>query len=86
MAAKKDNGGTDGKGAKASGDDEGGSSLMSPADLRAALKRAERSPAACAVALIDRVIHHAELITIEGDSFRRRVAQEARVQQKAKKA
>ena len=42
--------------------------------------------AACAVALIDRVIHHAELITIEGDSFRRRVAQEARVQQKAKKA
>ena len=30
--------------------------------------------AATATALIDRVVHHAEILTIEGDSFRRRVA------------
>src|SRR5262245_47028270 len=30
--------------------------------------------AATATALIDRVVHHAEIITIEGDSYRRRVA------------
>jgi DNA replication protein DnaC len=42
--------------------------------------------AACAVALIDRVIHHANIISIEGDSYRRRVAQENRVERKAKKS
>jgi DNA replication protein DnaC len=31
--------------------------------------------AACATALIDRAIHHAEVISIEGDSYRRREAQ-----------
>ena len=31
--------------------------------------------AATATALIDRVVHHAEIITIEGDSYRRRVAE-----------
>jgi DNA replication protein DnaC len=31
--------------------------------------------AATATALIDRVVHHAEIITIEGESYRRRVAQ-----------
>lgn len=31
--------------------------------------------AACTTALIDRVVHHAEIIPIEGDSFRRREAQ-----------
>jgi len=30
--------------------------------------------AATATALIDRVVHHAEILTIEGDSYRRRVA------------
>src|SRR5262245_8339790 len=39
--------------------------------------------AATATALIDRVVHHAEIITIEGESYRRRVA-EAR--QKATRA
>ena len=39
--------------------------------------------AACAVALIDRVIHHA---SIEGDSYRRRVAEESRSERKAKKS
>jgi DNA replication protein DnaC len=39
--------------------------------------------AACAVALIDRLTHHAEIITIEGDSYRKREAEQA---QKAKQA
>src|SRR5229473_7403987 len=34
--------------------------------------------AATATALIDRVVHHAEIITIEGDSYRRRVAEAKR--------
>ena len=34
--------------------------------------------AATATALIDRVVHHAEILTIEGESFRRRVAQTRR--------
>jgi DNA replication protein DnaC len=37
--------------------------------------------AACAVALIDRLTHHAEIITIEGESYRKREAERA---QKAK--
>jgi DNA replication protein DnaC len=32
--------------------------------------------AACATALIDRLTHHAEIITIEGSSYRRREADE----------
>jgi DNA replication protein DnaC len=42
--------------------------------------------AACAVALIDRVIHHASIISIEGDSYRRRVAEQTRAERKAKKS
>jgi DNA replication protein DnaC len=42
--------------------------------------------AACAVALIDRAIHHASIIRIEGDSYRRRVAQESRAERKAKES
>jgi DNA replication protein DnaC len=34
--------------------------------------------AVTATALIDRLVHHAEIITIEGDSYRRRVAQARR--------
>lgn len=34
--------------------------------------------AACATALIDRVVHHADIITIEGKSFRRRTAEESK--------
>jgi DNA replication protein DnaC len=34
--------------------------------------------AACATALLDRIVHHAEVIAIEGKSYRRRVAEEAR--------
>jgi len=33
--------------------------------------------AACTTALIDRVVHHAEIIAIEGESYRRREAQQA---------
>ncbi len=33
--------------------------------------------AACAVALIDRLTHHAEIIAIEGDSYRLRDAERA---------
>jgi DNA replication protein DnaC len=32
--------------------------------------------ATCAIALIDRIVHHADIITIEGKSYRRRVAEE----------
>jgi DNA replication protein DnaC len=31
--------------------------------------------AGSAIALIDRLVHHAEILTIEGDSYRRRVAE-----------
>ena len=34
--------------------------------------------AACTTALIDRIVHHAEIIAIEGDSYRRREAQAER--------
>lgn len=34
--------------------------------------------AACATALIDRIVHHADIITIEGKSYRRRTAEEAK--------
>lgn len=40
--------------------------------------------AACATALIDRIVHHADVITIEGKSYRRRVAEESK-KAKAKK-
>ena len=33
---------------------------------------------ATATALIDRLVHHAEIISIEGDSYRRRVAETTR--------
>ena len=39
--------------------------------------------AACAVALIDRLTHHAEIIPIEGDSYRKR---EADLTQKKRRA
>ena len=39
--------------------------------------------AACAVALIDRLTHHAEIISIEGDSYRKR---EAELTQKKRRA
>jgi DNA replication protein DnaC len=31
--------------------------------------------ASCAVALIDRVVHHCDVIAIEGDSYRKREAE-----------
>jgi DNA replication protein DnaC len=39
--------------------------------------------ATCATALIDRLIHHLEIISITGESYRRR---EAEVAQKARQA
>jgi len=39
--------------------------------------------AACVVALVDRLVHHAEVIAIEGESYRLKEAQE-RAEQKAK--
>ena len=40
--------------------------------------------AACAIALIDRTVHHADVIAIEGDSYRRRDAEADKRQRKAK--
>ena len=40
--------------------------------------------AACTTALIDRVVHHAEIIAIEGDSYRRREAESARPSRRPK--
>ena len=40
--------------------------------------------AACATALIDRVIHHADIISIEGQSYRRRAAEESAAARKTK--
>jgi len=42
--------------------------------------------AACTTALIDRVVHHAEIIAIEGDSYRRREAQEAQATKPSRRA
>lgn len=42
--------------------------------------------AACTTALIDRVVHHSEIIAIEGDSYRRREAQSAKQARRAKSA
>jgi len=36
--------------------------------------------AACVVSLIDRLLHHAEIIAIEGDSYRLKEAQERATQ------
>lgn len=41
--------------------------------------------AACATALIDRIVHHADIITIEGKSYRRRAAEESKRAKAAKK-
>lgn len=40
--------------------------------------------AACTTALIDRVVHHAEIIAIEGESYRRREAQAAKPSRRSK--
>ena len=40
--------------------------------------------AACATALIDRVVHHAEVIAIEGKSFRRREAEDSKAKRTKK--
>jgi DNA replication protein DnaC len=42
--------------------------------------------ATCATALIDRTVHHADVIAIEGDSYRRRVAETDKKARRAKKA
>jgi DNA replication protein DnaC len=41
--------------------------------------------AACAVALIDRLTHHAEIITIEGESYRKREAGQAQKRKQEQK-
>jgi DNA replication protein DnaC len=41
--------------------------------------------ASCAVALIDRLTHHAEIITIEGESYRKREAEQAQKRKQEQK-
>ena len=41
--------------------------------------------ASSAIALIDRVIHHADIIAIEGQSYRRRVAEQTLATRRAAK-
>jgi len=41
--------------------------------------------AGSAVALIDRIVHHADVISIEGDSFRRREAEQTQATRRAKR-
>jgi DNA replication protein DnaC len=41
--------------------------------------------AGSAVALIDRIVHHADVISIEGDSFRRREAEQMQATRRAKR-
>jgi hypothetical protein len=41
--------------------------------------------AGSAIALIDRIIHHADVISIEGDSFRRREAEQTQATRRAKR-
>jgi DNA replication protein DnaC len=41
--------------------------------------------ATCATALIDRTVHHADVIAIEGESYRRREAETAKKKRRAKK-
>jgi DNA replication protein DnaC len=40
--------------------------------------------AACVTALIDRVIHHADVVSIEGDSYRKREAEEHKARRKSR--
>jgi len=40
--------------------------------------------AACVTALIDRVIHHADVVAIEGDSYRKREAEEHKARRKSR--
>jgi DNA replication protein DnaC len=42
--------------------------------------------ASCAVALIDRLTHHAEIVAIDGDSYRLRDAERAQKARRPKKA
>jgi len=41
--------------------------------------------AACAVALIDRLTHHAEIISIDGESYRKREAEQAQKRKQEQK-
>ena len=41
--------------------------------------------ATCATALIDRTVHHADVVAIEGDSYRRRDAETDKKSRRAKK-
>jgi DNA replication protein DnaC len=41
--------------------------------------------AACAIALIDRIVHHADILVLEGDSYRRRDAEESKKQRRTKR-
>jgi DNA replication protein DnaC len=42
--------------------------------------------AACATALIDRLTHHAEIVAIEGESYRKREAEQRKTARRAKKS
>jgi hypothetical protein len=61
--------------------------LMDPIRCEHRGHEGARANAACAVALIDRLTHHAEIITIEGESYRKREAeQKAKAQKSSRKS
>jgi IstB-like ATP binding protein len=62
--------------AAGAGADGGGlPAVSSQSGISACWARSARSIIGSAIALIDRLVHHAEILTIEGDSYRRRVAE-----------
>jgi DNA replication protein DnaC len=58
--------------------------LLFQGGLQKVCAEESRADGACATALIDRIIHHADIITIEGQSYRRRAAEESAAARKTK--
>ncbi len=49
------------------------------------LVRGDNQAAACVVSLIDRLVHHSEVIAIEGESYRMKEAREQAAKRRSRK-